>query len=425
MDLAAARRRALLALTRDDARPARLDWRCKGLPAAAEGLTGAEIGRLGLCLTDMMMPVALLREKALAHNIAAMQAFADGIGARLAPHGKTSMSPELFAMQMDAGAWAMTAATAHHVRVYRRLGARRIFLANQLAARADLDWILGELARDPEFDFYCLADSEEGVRLLRAAAEAARAPRPVQLLVETGFAGGRAGVRDLGGALAVARAAAAAAPWLALRGVETFEGVRQAGPDARAEASAMIALAAATAEAIVREGLTGDGPILLSAGGSAFLDLCAAQLPAEIASRPVAKIIRPGCYVTHDHGLYEELARGPALVPALEVWAPVLSIPEPGFAIAGLGKRDVSFDAGLPRAIRVHRPGAGAQTAEGLSTVSLWDQHLGLACSPGSLRVGDLVGFGISHPCATFDRWRALFLADANDRITGAVTTVF
>ena len=410
----------------------RLDWRCKGLPARAEGLAGAEIGALGLSLTggDMMMPVAILREEALRHNIAAMKAFADGMGARLAPHGKTSMSPELFAMQMEAGAWGLTAATAHHVRVYRQLGFRRIFLANQLVAPADIEWILTELARDPQFDFYCLVDSAETVRILAAAAEAAETPRPVQVLVETGTAGGRTGARDLAAALEVARAASAASPWLTLRGVETFEGVRPTSGEARPEASAMIRLAVSAAEAIAGEGLLGEGALILSAGGSAFLDLCAAGLPAELAGRKVEKVIRPGCYVTHDHGVYEATIRAgllgvPSLQPALEVWAVIHSLPEPGLAIASLGKRDVSHDAGLPRPIRVHRPGEGERPAAGLVTVTLWDQHASLADPAGTLRVGDLVGFGISHPCSTFDRWRALFLADDSDRITGAVTTIF
>lgn len=400
----------------------RLDWRCKGLPARAEGLTAAEIGALGLSLTggDMMMPVAVLRDAALRHNVAAMQAFADGMGARLCPHGKTSMSSELFAMQMEAGAWGMTAATAHHVRVYRRFGIRRIFLANQLVAPADIEWIAAELARDPDFDFYCLADSVEGVRRLAAS----RLPRPIQLLIETGFGGGRAGVRDVETALDVARAIAAS-PSVELRGVETFEGIRQTREDARLEAGEMIGLAVSAARAISAEGLFGDGPVLLSAGGSAFLDLCAAELPAEIAGRPVERIIRPGCYVTHDHGLYEGLTRMPALVPAIEVWSAVLSVPEPGLAIVGLGKRDVSHDAGLPRPIRLFRPGDGERVCEGLACDSLWDQHAAVSCPPATLEVGDLIGFGISHPCATFDRWRALFTVDRADRVTGAVTTVF
>ncbi|HEX8262273.1 MAG TPA: alanine racemase, partial [Allosphingosinicella sp.] len=251
----------------------KLDWRCKGLPARAEGLTGAEIGALGLSLTggDMMMPVAVLRERALRHNMAAMQAFADGTGAHLAPHGKTSMSPELFAMQMAAGAWGLTAATAHHVRVYRRFGVRRVFLANQLVAPADIAWILAEIARDRNFDFYCLVDSPESVGLLASAARAAGTPRPVQVLVETGLPGGRTGARDHSAAMKVARIVAGASPWLALRGVETYEGIRQSRDGARQEAAAMIALAVSVAEAIAGEGLLADGPLLLSAGGSAFL----------------------------------------------------------------------------------------------------------------------------------------------------------
>jgi D-serine dehydratase len=403
--------------------PARLDWRFKGAPARAEGLTAAELGALGLDLAEMMMPVALLRDAALGHNITAIQAFADSIGARLCPHGKTSMSPELFAMQLDAGAWGITAATAHHVRVYRRCGIGRVLLANQLAAKADLHWIAAELAADPEFDFYCLVDSRAGVDFLASASAA----RPIQVLVETGLEGGRTGCRTLEHALDVARYASMR---LALRGVETFEGVRQSRDGARAEAAAMIALAAETAEAMAAEGLLADGPLLLSAGGSAFLDLCAAELPAAIGGREAEKVIRPGCYVTHDHGLYEGLIRPgvagvPELLPAIEVWGAVQSLPEPGLAIVGIGKRDVSNDAGLPRPVRIRRAGGGATCASGLEVIALWDQHTSLACPAGALAVGDLVGFGISHPCATFDRWRALFTADEADRITGFVTTIF
>jgi len=409
----------------------RLDWRFKGLPTRAEGLTGQELGRLGLQIGDMGMPVALLRDTALRHNIATMQAFADRIGARLAPHGKTSMSPELFAMQLEAGAWAITAATAHHVRVYRRLGIRRVFLANQLVHPVDLDWIAAELAGDPDFDFYCLADSAAGIERLSAAARRAALGRPIKLLVETGTTSGRTGVRGVEDAVAVARLVAEAVPRLELAGVETFEGVRPTVDDARAEAAEMIALAVAAAESIAREGLFPERQLLLSAGGSAFLELCAAGLPDEIAGHRALKVIRPGCYVTHDHGVYREMVRPggkhglPELMPALEIWGAVQSLPEPGLAIVGVGKRDVSSDSGLPCPIRVQRLPAAELSAEGLATLRLWDQHAALSCPPGRLRVGDLIGFGISHPCATFDRWRALYTADDSGRITGAATTVF
>jgi D-serine dehydratase len=409
----------------------RLDWRCKGAPARAEGLTSPELGALGLAIGDMMMPVAIVREQALRHNIGAMQAFADSMGARLAPHGKTSMSPELFAMQLEAGAWAITAATAHHVRIYRRLGIGRVFLANQLVAQADIEWVLTELKSDAGFDFYCLVDSIELVERLAAATHAAELERPLQLLVETGALQGRTGARSVDEALAVARAVAAKGPHLALRGVETFEGIRRTSDEARPEAADIIAFAVAAAEAIAAEGLFAQGELLLSAGGSAFLDLCAAGLPGEIGGRAVVKLIRPGCYVTHDHGVYEAAVRPggaagvPSLRPALEVWGVVQSCPEPGLAIVGLGKRDVPYDAGLPRPIRVVRAGAGDLPADGLEVLNLWDQHAALACPPGGLRLGDLVGFGVSHPCGAFDRWRVLYTADERDRITGFVTTIF
>ncbi len=381
------------------------------------------------------MPAAVIREDELRHNIKEMQAFADRIGAHLCPHGKTSMSPELIALQLEAGAWGMTAATAFHVRVYRRLGVRRILLANQLAGAADIAFLLDEIAADPEFDFYCLADSLEGVGLLAEAARRGGAERPLQLLIETGTGGGRAGLRSDEAAVALARRIAEAGSALALRGVETFEGVLQQRAEARSGAAGMIDRAVAAAGQIAAAGLFAPGPILISAGGSAFLDLCAARLPAAIGGSPVERVIRPGCYVTHDNGLYERLTRPGGSVPpglpdlrhALEVWGVVLSVPEPGLAIVGAGKRDLSFDAGPPVPLWVHRPGAGGKPrpAAGLAVVSLWDQHLSLAVSGRGVAVGDLVGFGISHPCATFDRWRALFLVDGRYRVTGAVTTLF
>ena len=41
------------------------------------------------------------------------------------------------------------------------------------------------------------------------------------------------------------------------------------------------------------------------------------------------------------------------------------------------------------------------------------------------LAVGDLVGFGISHPCLTFDKWRVLHLVDADYTVLNSVRTYF
>jgi D-serine dehydratase len=362
-----------------------------------------------------------------------MQAFADRNGARLSPHGKTSMSPELFQLQLEAGAWGLTAATAHHVRIYRRLGVARILLANQLVAGGDLDCICTELGGDPDFDFYCLVDSIEGVDLLAAAVARHGLNRPIQLLLETGHPRARTGARDVETALAIARRIKAAAPLLALRGVETFEGVRQR-TDGSDGAGAILDLSVSVAEAAASEGLFSAGSVILSAGGSAYLDLCTAKLPATLGGAPVERVLRPGCYVTHDNGVYaritcphgEPLPGMAKLQHALEVWGVVQSVPEPGLAIVGVGKRDASYDVEPPIPLWAHTPGEERpREAQHLKTLSMWDQHLSVDDPDGLLRIGDLVGFGISHPCGTFDRWTALLTVDDNYQVTGAVTTLF
>jgi D-serine deaminase-like pyridoxal phosphate-dependent protein len=138
----------------------------------------------------------------------------------------------------------------------------------------------------------------------------------------------------------------------------------------------------------------------------------------------------------HDHGIYAETSplagageAGERLVAALEVWAEVLSVPEPGLAIVGLGKRDVSFDLGLPVPVRIARAGSLVveQFCDG-AVSRLDDQHgyLQLGTGPGAeVAVGDRIGFGISHPCTAFDRWRTILLVDDDYVVRGRIRTYF
>ena len=415
-----------------------LDWRHKGLPARAEGLAPADLAVLGIDVLrgDCLYPVAILKETALAHNADWMRRFAEQTGALLCPHGKTTMSPELFARQLAEGAWGLTAATASHVRTYRHFGVSRIILANQLVGRGNIAYVLHELARDPAFDFYALVDSIEGVAMLAEAARRAAIGRQLNLLVEVGATGGRTGVRDHATGLAVARAVRAAAPHLALCGVEAFEGIFQSGDADPAPVDAMLDRLLALASACAHERLFAPGPVLLSAGGSGFFDLCADRLAG--AGLPGARVIlRSGCYLSHDSGMYERLFAAlrvrqdlrleEGLRPALEVCAVIQSTPEPGRAIAALGKRDIGHDVEMPRLLWWFREGvhdAPQPLPAGFSVPVLYDQHA-FVDGPALLRVGDLIGLGVSHPCTTFDKWRMLFTVDEAYRVTGAVTTCF
>jgi D-serine dehydratase len=392
---------------------------------------------------DMTFPLALLRDSALNHNSAWMQKFLEVTGAKIAPHGKTTMSPQLFRRQLQDGAWGITLATIQQVQVARKFGIQRIFLANQLVGRQAIRFVLDEMERDPNFDFYCIADSVEGVEILARAMRERQPARPIQILIEGGIARARTGCRDLETAMSVARCVKSHEPHLSLRGIEGFEGiVSDPNPELAAEkAEEFLQFLALIAKRCAEEDLYGPGPVLLTAGGSRFYDIVARVFGAVDLRRETEVVIRSGCYLTHDSIMYDAFARemrersdeardiGAPLQPAVEVWAEIQSRPEPGLAFAILGKRDASYDAGLPCPQKWFRPGLHTRPEEisaGHRSSNIHDQHLFLEIPKNSpLGVGDLVCFGISHPCLTFDKWSALPIVDDDYNVVSMIRTYF
>jgi D-serine dehydratase len=434
-----------------------VDGRTKGIPPGEGPLPLSDIGSRGwnVLREDMTLPLAVLKVAALDHNGRWMRRFLDATGTALAPHGKTTMSPDLFERQLADGAWGMTLATVQQVRVARSAGISRIVLANQLVGRQAIDYIAAELARDPAFDFYCLVDSTDGVRLLAerlAARQSGRqSGRALQVMVEIGSIGGRTGCRTDEAAMAVARAVKQAEPLLSLRGVEGYEGMVRSDGDRDDAIRAFLDRIAAVAESCAREDLFGAGPVILSAGGSAFYDMVAERLGGSESGgaglgRETLVLLRSGCYLTHDSKSYETLFQqirdrmpavdgfGPGPMAALEVWAYVQSRPQRDKAVLTVGKRDISYDVDLPVPTLWFRPGlhkVPVAMPEGAAVTELNDQHAHLSLPsesdlPGfDLKVGDMVAFGISHPCTTFDKWQVLFLVDDRYDIVSAVKTWF
>lgn len=420
-----------------------LDWTLKGVPSRLLGLRTREVAqaKVHLFSGETSFPVATLSLSALTHNSRWMRQFLDATGAKLCPHGKTTMAPALFARQLQDGAWGITAATLHHVRAYRQFGVSRILLANQIMDASGLAWLLQECRADPNFEVYSLTDSAEHARWLAAHVRAVAPPGapPLRLLLEIGRAGGRTGARTLAAAMETARAVAENADALALSGVETFEGVFQTSPERLEAAEQMVAGVVAAARAAAQAGLFSGPRLILSAGGSGFYDLAARMLGQHGLDRELDVIVRSGCYLTHDDGMYaplfEELAaRDPAaqalgagLQPALTVWAPVQSLPEPGLAICALGKRDVGHDAHLPRP--KWRVAAGETKPSalhgGAHVIGLNDQHAFVQVAQSNLALGDIIGFGVSHPCTTFDKWRAMLVVNDDYQVVDIVRTYF
>jgi D-serine dehydratase len=409
-----------------------IDWRYKGFPAGPP-VALQDVGRQGWNVLDgdFMLPVMLLKQGALRHNLRVMADFCTRNGVSIAPHGKTTMAPQLVEMQFAAGAWAVTAATMWQARVFRAFRAPRIVLANELVEPSAVRWVAGELKRDPSFDFYCLVDSSDGVARLVEGLAAAGFEKRLNVLLEIGFLGGRTGSRTPEQALAVARAVAAA-PHLQLAGVESFEGIMHSVPDVDGLLDRMRRVIV-EADA---DRLFGESPeVIVSSGGSAYFDRVVEDLGSDWKlSRPVRVVLRSGCYITHDAVHYTQLSPFGSRLPnteplkeALEVWGVVLSRPEPELALLGFGKRDVSYDLELPVPRLVKRASEAVRPLKGAGSVTaLNDQHAYMRLEAGEdLAVGDLVGCGISHPCTAFDKWRLLPVVDDGYGVVDAVLTYF
>ena len=407
----------------------------KGLGLLDQELHGKEFAQLGwnLLREDLSLPVAVLDAEKLGHNLEWMRQFIDAYGVRLAPHGETTMAPKLFEMQMSHGAWGITLATAHQTFVAWRHGLRRVLMANQLVGRQNMA-LISRMLEDRAFEYLCLVDSAESVHQLSAFFS--QCGQCVHVLVEIGVEGGRGGVRNDEQMQAVLEAIAASRRAVMLDGVELYEGIL----DNEAAVRSFLERAADLTKRLMADGRFDRKPPILSGAGSTWFDVVADVFSSASMPQPVEIVLRPGCYLTHDAGFYRDahariLERNVVaremiekLQPALQVWAYVQSVPEAARAVIGMGKRDASFDLGLPMPAVHFRPG-GTRPKPAPShwkLTKMMDQHAYLEfTADDDLRVGDMIAFDISHPCLTFDRWRTIPVIDSEYRVVDMVQTFF
>jgi D-serine dehydratase len=324
-----------------------------------------------------------------------------------------------------------------------RHGVGRLIIANQVLQAADLDGLASLLRDHAGLQAFFLVDSLAQVDAIEAWHRSHGQGVVFTVLLEHGIDGKRTGCRTREQALALARRVKAS-PALRLAGIECYEGSLAScrHEEDRAGVAALMARLQETAADCEREDLFECDEVLLTAGGSAIFDLVAEYLQAHL-QRPFRRVLRSGCYLTHDHLQYrrhmqcvgERLKLTETLRPALEVWSVVQSCPEPGLALLSMGKRDVSYDLDLPVPVwraEGGRDGPGTVHAvPGHWTITaLNDQHAYLKYDPTSLpaqqpQVGQLVGSGISHPCTTFDKWRWMPVVDDDYRVVDAVSIHF
>ena len=412
-----------------------IDWHYKAFPTADPPVRIGAAGGQGwnALRPPFSTPVMVLKDKALQHNIDLMAHYCSAHGVSLAPHVKTPIAPQIADRQQAAGAWALTVADVHQARVLRGAGAHRLFLANEVVDAASASWIAQELSQDPNLEMYCLVDSARGATLLDGHLAGAGFTGRLPILIELGIPGARCGCRGVPEALSLARQVARLEHvWIT--GAEAYENLFPPGT-AEQTIGMVDGLLDGLRELVTRldtEGLLAEGrEILVSAGGSMWFDRVVAKLGGPwTLSRPVRTLIRAGSYVTHDAAQYQEFSplagrssHPPRLEQALELWAAILSRPEPGLAILNFGKRDAAHDRGFPIPFAAHTERGFCYLNPGENEVlSLNDQHARMRLPADSpLVVGDLVGSYISHPCTSFDNWRLVPLVNDQYDVIGAV----
>ncbi|WP_236865749.1 alanine racemase [Brevibacterium daeguense] len=418
----------------------------KSIPPALWGRPGSQVGTERLPLSTFPTPLFTLSDTAISRNLELMSRYARDSGVLLAPHGKTTMSPDLWHRQLDAGCWGISVATPWQAQIARHAGVQTIVLANTLLDPTGIAWVAQEMRADRGFRFVCWVDSPAGVQLLDRVLTDAGAERPLEVIVEVGGPDGRAGVRSQHDGIAVAEAVAASRH-LRLLGVGGYEGVfahDRSADDVQRVTDYLAGVTELHAQ-LVGQGLY-PGQALLTAGGSMYFDLVVdaftdAARTATAQGVSTSVLLRSGAYLIHDSGTYDEVSAlgslhaAEALAPGMHVFSRVLSRPEPGLAILDAGKRDVPFDYGLPVPLRVLGD-ASPETEQALAAATmrtLNDQHLFLdlpaGTSAAALPVGAVVQLGLSHPCTAFDKWRLVTTVDdatsEEPHVTGFLPTYF
>lgn len=405
----------------------RLDWRHKAIPAAANGITHAEFLAAKPTLAALQTPLLTLDAQALQGNADHLAKWCADKGVLLAPHGKTTMSPQLWAEQLNRGAWGITLANFAQLRVARGFGVSNLQLANSLTDPHAIQWVA-----EQDSTILSWVDSVDTVALIERTL--AGTDSALDVLVELGAHGGRTGARGVDAALEVARAVDAA-EHLRLVGVAGYEGslAHTADDAGLAAVRGYLAKMRLLHEELLAAGLYGSGSAIITAGGSAYFDdvvtvlspcisTTAEAAPTVSHSLKVDLMIRSGAYIIHDDGFYRGIspfsrAGNQPFSPGMYGWARVVSQPEPGLALLDAGKRDLPFDEGLPEPQFIGSTLGGAmEPLVGAEITSVNDQHSFLTFNPDTtpVRPGDVVRLGLSHPCTAFDKWTVIpVLADS------------
>jgi D-serine dehydratase len=393
----------------------------KGFPIDSYGKTLEQFlaTNPNLFTANFQFPIMVLKESAVKNNIAQMMSFCNSVDAQLAPHVKTTMSPQLAQMQVAAGATALTVANFWQGRIFLKHGFKNLIIANEVldpTAIAEIAKINKQ--KQAEIIFYV-----DSILALEIIQKHTPSEGEQNLFIEIGTENGRGGVRELSLVEQLAQRIKADKR-LNLIGVTGFEGaVPDAARGRRGEKKISKFCQKIVAAAELAYPYKSDQQFVISAGGSAYFDIVAREL--NKFEKPRRLLLRSGGYITHDHKYYEEIypfaSSDRSFQPAIEVWAQVISKPEKGFGVLNLGKRDIGNDLHNPIPIKSYD---GQVKSFSAVIEKLNDQH-GYLRGKQEFSLAQLIGLGISHPCTTFDKWGLIPLVNDDYDLIDCLQTFF
>ncbi len=344
-------------------------------------------------LEDIETPCVVVDYERLLANIRLVRDKADEHRLKLCPHVKTHKCIEIARLQMDAGAYGLTASKTDEALVFMAAGAPLITCAYPIVSAAKLDRLFaGAGEYGPELRL--IADSAIGVEVLAKAAARHEITPEVFLKIDVGLH--RCGVRENDPALVRLAWRIFEAPELEFAGILSHAGHAYGAVDS--EAVREIANEECAIMNRVRE--------TLEKNSINVPEVSVGATPTVLAANDFDGIteIRPGNYVFMDLaalrlGLIERHQA------ALSVLSSVVSV-NPEYFIIDAGSKTLSSDVGAHGAGRGRGYGLAfalqeyAEQGEGMVVARLSEEHGFLERAGHSLVVGDRLRIIPNHACA-------------------------
>jgi D-serine deaminase-like pyridoxal phosphate-dependent protein len=333
-------------------------------------------------LDALLTPAAVVDLDRMAANLARMAQYTALHGLALRPHTKTHKSPLLAAEQVRHGATGLTVAQLHEAQLMGDVSPH-VLLAHPPVGAPKLSRLL---ALPSSLDLIVGLDSHEALESLSAAA--ARAGRPVGVLIELDLGMRRVGVGDVATAIELCRLCTTL-DGVAWRGIMFYPGhIREhvAGQDdaiERVDAALQRVL-----DALADAGLT---PEIVSAGST----------PAAYASHRIRGLteIRPGTYIFNDRTT-AEIGACAWDDCAYSVLATVVSTSVGGQAVVDAGSKALFREA-----LRGSEAGGFGALLDRPEVIvkGMSEEHglLDLSRADWRPRVGDLVRIVPNHVCVS------------------------